>query len=338
MELSLPWLLGSSAGCAVFFIGSAFAAMSMTRITPFVFPIARLCIVAAAVVPTITVGYLATQFQMPLWSRVAIVVLGLAVITSAGGMLFRLVSENQIAHNETQAEKVVSRATKLLRKIHHLHPLNAMRQAGAANLHSNEEVIEVHNQIIGRNHVAPFSNAIQPKDYLGFLKFSVSENLPLGVGTEIYEATRQFYLLDAPNFITFESRVEYHEAINKFEISIGYRNIGKRNPIDAIKRFWLIDCSLTGDPTEREFHSGVDSHQDREGFANIAFSITKPEIPPQFVVLTISYLVEREQERVKQQFFYKWSGIKSGAYSSALHNISQEDRTKIEQKMFERGT
>jgi hypothetical protein len=241
MEFSLPLLLGSSAGCAVFFIGSAFAAMSMTKVTPFAFRIARLCIVAAAVVPIITVSHAATHFQMPSWVRVVITTIGLAAIGLPAWALFKLVNENEKAHNETLA----------------------------------------------------------------------------------------------PNFITFDPRVEHHEAINKFEISIGYRNTGERDPLAVKKVFWVTDYSLTRDSTTRPIESGVDPQQDRQGFAGVKFSISKLPINPQFIVLIISYLKSpRDQRRYTQQFYYKWSGIlRNGAYNSVLENITMEERAKIEQKM-----
>lgn len=59
---------------------------------------------------------------------------------------------------------------------------------------SNDEVIAVHEEIAARNFGVAFSNAIQPKHYLEFLKFSLKENLPLGSDPEIYEATKRFHL------------------------------------------------------------------------------------------------------------------------------------------------
>jgi hypothetical protein len=94
---------------------------------------------------------------------------------------------------EPKVEKVVDGASALLEKIDHLHPLNAIVKAGAANLQSNADVVEVNRQIAGRNYSAPFNEAIREKDYLEFLRFCGKQKLPLGIDTEIYQAAKQFY-------------------------------------------------------------------------------------------------------------------------------------------------
>lgn len=141
----------------------------------------------------------------------------------------------------------------------------------------------------------------------------------------------------APRFETFDPRVIYHEAINKFEISIGFRNIGKRDALSPKKTFWECDYSLTRDSTTRAVESGVDPEQDKTGFAGVTFSISKPPISPQFVVLIISYLKKpRDKKRSVQEFRYKWSGIlRNGSYNTGLENISKQERARIDQKMTE---
>src|SRR5690242_8318303 len=52
-------------------------------------------------------------------------------------------------------------------------------------------------------------------------------------------------------FETFDPSVVYHEPINKFEISIGWRNIGKRDALSPKKTFWVCDYSLSRDSATR---------------------------------------------------------------------------------------
>ena len=94
---------------------------------------------------------------------------------------------------------------------------------------------------------------------------------------------------DAPKFDTFEPRIEYRDVINKFEISIGYCNIGKRDALDVDTAIWVSDCSLTRNSVVRRHESGTDVPPNSPRFFNNTFSISKPNIHPLFIVLTISY-------------------------------------------------
>jgi hypothetical protein len=141
---------------------------------------------------------------------------------------------------------------------------------------------------------------------------------------------------DAPKFDTFEPRIEYHEVINKFEISIGYRNIGKRRALDVETAIWVSDCSLTRDSVVRKHESAGDVPPNSDRFFGVTFSISKPEIRPHFIVLIISYRGSRQHEHLeKQPFFYKWVGIKNGITNAALYIASREERSAIEHKMAE---
>jgi len=98
----------------------------------------------------------------------------------------------------SQIKSVIDQSVALLGSASTLHPLEAMRLSGAANLNSNDEVIEVNNDIAGRGHGSPLGDtAIRREDYLAFLKFSAKERLHLRSKLEIYEATKQFYLRPA---------------------------------------------------------------------------------------------------------------------------------------------
>ena len=127
--------------------------------------------------------------DLPLYSRLAVTTIAALCL---GLLLYWLFWEPSESVTSPRARKVVSATVKLLRKVHNMRPLDAIRQSGAAML-SNEEVIAVHTEIAARNLGPAFSDAIQPKDYLKFLKFSVEQNLPLGSDPEIYEATEQFF-------------------------------------------------------------------------------------------------------------------------------------------------
>lgn len=110
---------------------------------------------------------------------------------------------------EPQVKNVIDQTVTLLGSAPNLHPLQAMRIAGAANLLSNEEVAEVNADISGRGYGSPLNNtAIRKEDFLSFMKFSAKEQLPLGNGVQIYEATKQFYLKPSSNPVSREECFE----------------------------------------------------------------------------------------------------------------------------------
>src|SRR4051812_17875036 len=107
MQFSLSSLLGFSGVFAAFFITTGFAAMSMTKVSPTSFRVARFCFMATGIVPAITVWYAAIQSQVPYWGRGSIVILGSSAIGLVVGYLLRLVNENETAYSATRAEKEV---------------------------------------------------------------------------------------------------------------------------------------------------------------------------------------------------------------------------------------
>jgi hypothetical protein len=139
-------------------------------------------------------------------------------------------------HNP-RIDRVVSEALVLLRdpKLHPFEPLNALREAGAASLQS-DEIVEVSNEIVARNYEQPFPEPITPSNYLAFLKFSVEWHLPLGTKSEIYEATKQFYLHGKPNISPNKAPIEVTDELISEGETLEELCSGYPNGADALKR------------------------------------------------------------------------------------------------------
>jgi hypothetical protein len=138
---------------------------------------------------TISNAYLAALRRIPRWFFSDWI---------TDGVAFQVVGENEKTHSSPRVQKVVSQTVKLLKKAHHMRPLDAMRQAGAASL-TNQEIIEASSEIARRNYGSPFNDVIAKADYLSFLEFSLKEPLPLGTEPEIYDAMVRFHLSSEHN-------------------------------------------------------------------------------------------------------------------------------------------
>jgi len=101
-QISFLSLLGYSGASVIFFVPVGFAALSMTRVSPKSFQVARICFIATGIVPFLTVLYAAIQYQMADWQRISVFLVGTAIVLVPIGYLVRLVNENEEAHSETE--------------------------------------------------------------------------------------------------------------------------------------------------------------------------------------------------------------------------------------------
>jgi hypothetical protein len=177
-------------------LGLGWGAMQMTNAHRAEFRIARVCFWLSGLIPAIAIQYSLVQASnLPTWCHIALafgssLVIGLGTAALLVWVALRERGRKQLSK---EANKVVSRAVKLLRNNHHMRPLHALREAGAASL-SNEEIIGANDQIARRNFGSPFNDVIPKSDYLSFLEFSLKGPLPLGTEPEIYDAMVAFHL------------------------------------------------------------------------------------------------------------------------------------------------
>ena len=79
-QISILSLLGYSGASTVFFITLGFAALSMTKVSPKSFQLARICFIATGVVPLAALIYAATQYQMANYWRIIVFLVGTTTI------------------------------------------------------------------------------------------------------------------------------------------------------------------------------------------------------------------------------------------------------------------
>jgi hypothetical protein len=101
-QLSLSSLLLSSGAIAAVLVPLGFGAISVTKLSPKSFQVARICFIGSGVVPLIAVLYTASQFQMLYWQRLCVAIIGGVAVVLPVVYLLRLVDENETAHSETE--------------------------------------------------------------------------------------------------------------------------------------------------------------------------------------------------------------------------------------------
>lgn len=136
---------------------------------------------------------------------------------------------------------------------------------------------------------------------------------------------------EAPYFLSLTQRVNTHELINKFEISLGYINKGSRNALKVSASLWMRDIELTAPATVVNHKSANEVPPEIELHLGSTFARTALVIKPQFVVLVVSYLKDHDQAVPSvDSFFYKWDGIKDDVMPMHLSHASMEQRKLIE--------
>jgi hypothetical protein len=114
--------------------------------------------------------------------------------------------------------------------------------------------------------------------------------------------------------------------------NFAFKNNGPQTLHDVQVSILLWRCSLSRGYTDlRSYTSANPVAAGHVISATLVAHITKPDVEPQFVVVSLVFQ-EQSCEKVEQRFFYKWGGVARGQPDLKLAHASREEREIIDRR------